>query len=103
MISPYLLKDFYVLTPWHTRNDASSFTAYAFFDAETQTGCLFAFSQEDCTEKTLSLRLPFLTAGQECSLTDEDTEETITVKADGAFEITFPEPRTAKLFWIEIQ
>lgn len=102
-VAPYILKEFYVLTPWHTRNDASSFTAYAFFDEETQTGCLFAFSQEDCTEKTLSLRLPFLSAGQECNLTDEDTEETITIKADDTFEIAFPEPRTAKLFWIEIQ
>ena len=107
MVSPYLLKDFYVLTPWHARNDASSFTAYSYFDPETQTGCLLAFCQEDCKETTLSVYLPYLKSGQECILTDEDTEETFTItmqeNSDGTFEITFAEPRTAKLFWIEVK
>ncbi len=107
MVSPYILKDFYVLTPWHSQNDKASFTAYSYFDPETQTGCLLAFSQEDCTEKVLSLRLPYLAPGQECILTDEDTEETITItlteESDGTFKIEIPEPRTAKLFWVEVR
>lgn len=106
-VSPYILKDYYVLTPWHSQYDKTSFTAYSYFDPESQTGCLLAFSQEECQEKTLSIRLPYLTAGQECVLTDEDTEETFILRADddtnGTFVMEFPEPRTAKLFWVEIR
>lgn len=113
-VSPYLLKEFYVLTPWHHREDASSFTAYSYFDPKTQKGCLFAFRQESCEENVLSTQLPFLPAGKTCILTDEDTGQVFTIDArvhtepatdqtDSRFEIALPTARTARLFWIEIR
>ena len=97
-VNPYLLKEFYVLTPWHGEHEKDSFTAYSFFDPESETGVLLAFRQEDCKETTASLFLPFA-AGNCYTLTDHDTGETI--ETNGAFAISFEQPRTAKLLWIK--
>ncbi len=98
-VSPYLLKDFYVLTPWHTEKDVYGFTAYAFLDPETASGVLLAFRQEKCREDSLSVTLPFVSGGQEVTLKDQDTGETLTGSA-GTFIIRFDRPRQARLLWI---
>ena len=98
-VSPYLLKDFYVLTPWHTEKDVYGFTAYAFLDPETASGVLLAFRQEKCREDSLSVTLPFVSGGQEVTLKDQDTGETLTGSA-GTFVIRFDRPRQARLLWI---
>ena len=94
-IHRFLLKEFYVLTPWHKEADTTSFTAYAFFDPDTEEGILLAFRQERCYHDTLRARLPFV--GKDTYLfTDEDTGETMEVTGDATFVI--PERRMAKLF-----
>lgn len=98
-VSPYLLKDFYVLTPWHTEKDVYGFTAYAFLDPETASGVLLAFRQEKCREDSLSVTLPFASGEQEVTLKDQDTGETLTGSA-GTFVIRFDRPRQARLLWI---
>ncbi len=98
-VSPYLLGELYVLTPWHGEQDRSDFTAYAYFDPETDKGVLLAFRQEECVRDTLTLRLPFIGADETYRLTDEDTKETIETK--GMTELVFGAPRTARLLWIE--
>lgn len=98
-VSPYLLKDFFVLTPWHTEKDVYGFTAYAFLDPETASGVLLAFRQEKCQEDSLSVTLPFVSGGQEVTLKDQDTGETLTGSA-GTFVIRFDRPRQARLLWI---
>ena len=98
-VSPYLLKDFYVLTPWHTEKDVYGFTACAFLDPETASGVLLAFRQEKCREDSLSVTLPFVSGGQEVTLKDQDTGETLTGSA-GTFVIRFDRPRQARLLWI---
>ena len=96
-VSPYLLKDFYPLTPWHKEQDDTDFTAYCFLDPETEEGILFAFRQDRCVRDSLTLRLPF--ANGEYTLTDEDSGECITTGGD--VTLTFAAPHTARLFRLQ--
>ncbi|MBQ8164184.1 MAG: alpha-galactosidase [Clostridia bacterium] len=98
-VSPYLLKEFYVLTPWHRENDTNDFTAYCYFDPETEKGVLFAFRQESCVRNKLRVSLPFAHAGEKYSFTDKDSGEKIV--SDGKAELYFENPRMARLLWIE--
>ncbi len=100
-ISPYLLKDLYVLTPWHTERDTYSFTALSYFDAAVKRGVLLAFRQENCPESELTVSLPFVPDGATVRLTDEDSKETLTLQGNG-LTLSFDAPRTARLLWIEV-
>lgn len=97
-VRPYLLKEFYVLTPWHSEKENDGFTAYCFFDPEIEKGVLFTFRQERCEKKVLSLSFPFADI---LHLTNEDNGAIISV-TDGTTEISFENPREAKLFWIDV-
>lgn len=103
-IKPYLLKDFYVHTPWHSERDKSSFTAYSFFDSEKDRGVLLAFRMENCSESTLSIRLPYAEEGKMYRMTDQDSG--VSQCFSGAdlkahCDLTFDAPRTARLLWVE--
>lgn len=104
-VSPYLLKDFYVLTHWHTEEETTDFTAYSFYDKEKKEGVLLAFRQEECVEDTLSITLPYIELGMACIITDEDSGEVVRITGDEmqekGFTLTFAESRTAKLLWIK--
>jgi alpha-galactosidase len=96
-VNPYLLKEFYVLTPYHKIDDTTGFTAYAYYDPETEKGVLLAFRQENCADTSLMVNLPF--ADRKYTLTDEDTKEEY--ETDGSLTLRFDQPRTAKLLWIK--
>lgn len=98
-VSPYLLKDFYVLTPWHPETETTGYTAYAFFDPETLSGVLLAFRQEKCQEETVFLPLPFAGEGETFVLRDEDTGDTLIAGRQG-ITLRFERPRQARLLWI---
>ena len=93
-VCPYLLKEFYVLTPWHSEHEKNSFTAYSFFDPESESGVLLAFRGEDCVESNLTLSLPYAN-GENYVLTDADTGAEFTT--DGSFTLTLANPREARL------
>lgn len=95
-VSPYLLKDFYTLTPWHSEKDNDGFCVFCYYDPKEERGVILAFRQERCLEDTVSVKLPFAGAYR---LTDEDTGGVFT--AEDVFEIGFENPREAKLLWIE--
>ena len=97
-ISPYLLKEFYTLTPYHKENDKSSFTAFAYFDCEKEEGIILAFRQENCEEKILNVTLPFIDDSS-FILIDEDTKEQSEISR--IISLFFEEPRSAKLLWIK--
>lgn len=97
-INRYLLKEFYVLTPWHSEQERDSFTAYSFFDPESETGVLLAFRGEDCAESDVSLSLPF-TNGARYLLSDTDTGAEI--ETQDSLILSFENPREAKLLWIK--
>ena len=97
-VKPYLLKEFYVLTPWHSEHERDGFTAYCFFDPETEKGVLFAFRGEDCAESDVSLSLSF-TNGARYLLSDADTGAEI--ETQDSLTLSFENPREAKLLWIK--
>ena len=104
-LSGYLLKDYYVLTPWHNQDDKTGFTAYTFFDSVIQRGVLLLFRMEDCPENSLTVRLPYALDESAYKLTDEDSGEVLTVSgyelSKKGCTFTLKERRTARLVWIE--
>lgn len=106
-VNPYLLKDFYVLTHWHTEEETTDFTAYSFYDPERCEGVLLAFRQEECVEDTLPVTLPFIELGTVCTITDEDSGEVIRITGEEmqekGFKLLLDKPRTARLLWIRVQ
>jgi len=95
-VSPYLLKEFYTLTPWHSEQEKNGFCAFCYFDPEAEKGILLAFCQEDCEERELTVALPF---SGEYIFTDEDSGEQ--KKAEKNITVRFAGAREAKLLWIE--
>jgi alpha-galactosidase len=98
-VSPYLLKEFYTLTPWHKERDQSDFTAFSYYDPEKEEGVILAFRQENCARSRLTVALPFGDPHAEYLLTDEDSGET--VSAAGQAELFFRAPRTARVIWVK--
>ena len=93
-IKSYLLKDFYVLTPWHSKTETDDFTAFCYVDPEDNSGILLAFRQENTVPDTLELTLPF---SSETIFTDKDTKQTITT--DGRMlTVRFSAAREARLY-----
>ncbi len=97
-ISPYLLKEFYTLTPWHKEKDSTDFTAFSYFDPEEEKGIVLAFRQEHCDRSSITLSLPFVNEGEEYTLIDEDSGD-IGVTS-GRITLSFNEPRSARLLWV---
>ena len=98
-IKPYLLKEFYTLTPWHKEKDNTDFTAFCYYDPEKEEGVILAFRQEKCAKETLRISLPFVDNGDGYIITDEDSHEERTT--DGIITLHFDAPRTAKLLWVK--
>lgn len=105
-VSPYLLKDFYTLTPWHSEEDKTDFTAYSYFDEEKKKGVLFVFRQEECARDTILLKFPFLKRGEKCILTNEDNAlsqiYSYNVLKKG-IEFKVPKVRRALLYWLTVE
>ena len=103
-VNPYLLKDFYVLTPWHSRNDKKGFTSYCYYDPEKDKGVLFVFRMEECEEDSVRIKLPFAKDGVGYTLTDEDSDEKRILLGEEClcgFDFSVAEKRQAKLIWVE--
>lgn len=104
-VSPYLLKEFYVHTPWHPECDRFGFTAHSYWDAEKERGVLLLFRMEDCEENSLHITLPYAEDGAMYHLTDEDSGETLeldgrTLRTEGC-TFKLMEKRSARLLWVE--
>ena len=98
-VSPYLLKEFYPLTPWHKEKDNTDFTAFCYYDPEKEEGVILAFRQERCNRDLLKISLPFANQSDRYTVTDEDScEQKIT---GGIITLRFDAPRTAKLIWVK--
>lgn len=103
-VSPYLLKDFYVHTPWHSEQDKSGFTAYSFFDPEAEKGVLQIFRMEQCTLDALTIRLSYPEPDARYRLKDEDRGETTEysgAELNAGVVFALPQQRSARLIWVE--
>ena len=95
-----LVKDMYVLTPWHAHDDRYGWTAVAYEDGETGEGLLLAFRQEDCEDESCTVKMEFAVPGAKYVFTDADTlEETVYSGEELANGITLslPTPRSCMM------
>lgn len=97
-VKNYLLKDFYVLTPWHPEEDRTGWTAFAYHDAAENAGVLQAFRMEDCVEAEYTVQLPFAET-QEYILRCADTGTEYRTQ-NGRFTLRLETPRSAALFYL---
>jgi len=98
-VSPYLLKEFYPLTPWHKEKDNTDFTAFVYYDPEKGEGVMLAFRQEKCVRDTYNFVLPFADNGEKYELLDEDSGEKLIINRKGS--LCFKNAREARLLWIK--
>ena len=105
-INKYLLKDFYVLTPWHSREEKDGFTAYCYYDEQDLSGYTFIFRMEECENDKYLLKLPFVKEDKKYMLTDEDTGENRSCEGkqlkDGINYI-LSEKKSSKLLFVKEQ
>ncbi len=100
-VNPYLLKEFYHLTPYHGIEDKTGFTAYTYFNSETEKGVLFVFRQEECEDSEITLTFGF-TDSRELNLTDKDTGEKLCTE-NCKLKLTLPTKRCAKLYFYDLE
>lgn len=102
-ISPLLLKDFYLHTPWHSEKDNYDFTAYSYFDPEKAEGALFVFRMENCGESEVTLKLQYAQKGKKYRVADADGGEFTAdgEKLAGGYVFSLPHARCAKLFTVK--
>ena len=102
-VKDYLLKDFYLLTPWNEAEDKTHWTSYVYFDPEKDSGVLFAFRMEEAAECSYSHRLTMLKPGRNYELRDADRGPIGTFQGSElakGYTVTHPQPRSAALVYI---
>ena len=101
-----LTKDFYVLTPYHSKDDTSGWTIFAYHDRDTDESVVQAFRQENCAESSYTVRLPYAKSGTTYILYNEDTKEPRTVSGEALLSegITFSldAPKSSAILHITI-
>ncbi len=106
-VSPYLLKEFYTHTKWQKEGETNVFVAFSYYDSENKDGVLLAFRQEKCTEDTLVINLPYVKENEICTITDEDTKESVSFTKheidSGKLKLFFSQPRTARILWVKVK
>ncbi|MBO4553662.1 insulinase family protein [bacterium] len=101
-----LLKDYYVLTPWHDENDLKGWTAFAYNDPEIGKAVVLAFRQDECEEDTCVLKLPFAKVNKTYEFKDEDSGKVWQCQGSELIEgikATLPEKRSSLLWRINIK
>ncbi|MEI6520884.1 MAG: alpha-galactosidase [bacterium] len=71
-VKDYLLKDFYLLTPWNGPTDKTHWTSYAYFDPDKDSGVMLAFRMEEAPESSYTHRLTMLNPAHHYELRDAD-------------------------------
>jgi alpha-galactosidase len=102
-VRDYLLKDFYLLTPWNGPTDKTHWTSYVYFDPEKDSGVLLAFRMEDAKESSCSLALTMLVPGHVYELLDADKGVIGKFKGSelaAGYAVDHPQPRSAALIHI---
>ena len=103
--SHLLLKDYYVLTPWHSPTDTSGWTVFAYADRNSGEAVVTAFRQETSAENSFIAKLPFAEPRASYTLTNEDTGEQLQLsgeklKSEG-LTIILSEPKSSAVWHIK--
>lgn len=101
-VKPYLLKDFYRLTPWHPLSFTEGWTAFAYHDPETHKAVLQAFRMENAEDETIAVRLPFIDPDAEYDVENADDGAVTRRKGSELSNLTLraDEKRTAILWFL---
>ena len=105
-LNDLLLKDYYVLTPWHAEDDLKGWTAFAYNDPEAGKAAVLAFRQDECEDDTCVLKLPFAKPEATYQLKDEDSGKVWECKGEELREgvkAALPEKRSSLLWRINIK
>ena len=102
--SHLLTKDYYVLTPWHSKDDTAGWTVFAYHDRRSDESIVQAFRQETCEQPAHTVRLPYADAAATYRLTDIDTDTTLVLtgrelRGDG-LTIQLDEPKSCCIWHI---
>lgn len=102
--SDWLTKDFYVLTPYHSWQDTSGWTVFAYHNREAGESIVQAFRQETCEEAGCTVKLPYARRGARYRVTNLDTQEETLMQGealhDTGWTITLDSPKSSALFFI---
>lgn len=102
-VNRYLLEDFYVLSPWHGKDDKRGWTAFEYFDPKKEEGILLLFRMEEANDNTQTFCLKGLCKDKNYIISDADSgqEEIFTgaVLTEGYMAYA-PRKRTALLKYI---
>lgn len=76
-VNDLLVKDFYVITSWHSGLDEGTWDVFAYDDAEKGESIVLAFRQAESPYPSCEARLKFADPSAEYEITDADTGKTV--------------------------
>ncbi len=95
--SHLLLKDFYVLTPLHSKDQTDMWTVFAYHDQASDEAVVLTFRQETCPESDFTVCLPFADPDASYTIMNEDTQESFELTgrnlATGGYTVHSTGPR----------
>ena len=98
-----LIREFYVLTPWHARDNRTNWTAFAYDAPDLGESILLAFRMECCKDESCKVYLVYADPDAEYELGDADsgTRQILSGRElrDGLM-LTLNQPRTSLLYRI---
>lgn len=104
LYSHLLTKDFYVLTPYHNKDQISGWTVFAYHDRDTDESIVQAFRQENCEAATYTVRLPYAKRGVRYCVVSHDTKEATVLDGEALLStgitVTLDQPKSAAIFHI---
>ncbi len=104
-IKNYFYKDFYPLTPYAFVDNDRVWTAFMYFDKESDSGVLQAFRQPNCEEKRTVLKIKGVDPERFCEICDLDSvnsrEKVKGSELEGGFTISAENARTAIVLYIK--
>jgi hypothetical protein len=104
-VKGFLLKDYYVLTPWNNRNETVNWTAHEYYDRDTDKGVIQIFRPQDSTQNKMTLPLKGIDPKKNYKLTDTDGINSIKAVTGaeliGGFEFRLASARQAAVIFIE--
>lgn len=103
--SKYFLKDFYVLTSYMGIDADNFWTAYMYWDTETDSGLLQAFRQKNCDESRMTLNLKGVNPDRYYRVRDIDGKQSVDrvlgAELINGFTVSADSVRTALVLYIE--
>ena len=104
-MNKYILKDFYVLTPYNGVNNDKNWTIYEYFDPLANSGVIQAFRQAECESDTYKVFIKGIDRDKHYTLTDVDSGNTVINSGSellNGYIIKLNQKRTSALIYIKV-